>query len=217
MIALEGVSKTYGEGQPAVLRDVSLQIMAGEFVVLQGESGCGKTTLLKLLLRELCPQQGRIRVNGSYLDTMRSGQIARYRRSIGVVFQDFRLIEDRTVYENVMLPRIVAGAHGTQAGKQVSAVLNLLGIAGLYRQYPRELSGGETQKVCLARAIVNQPRLLLADEPTGNLDPNSAAEVFAFMEEINHRGITVLLVTHDLTQSLRCGHRLLRLQDGELM
>lgn len=217
MIALEGVSKTYGEGQPAVLRDVSLQIMAGEFVVLQGESGCGKTTLLKLLLRELCPQQGRIRVNGSYLDTMRSGQIARYRRSIGVVFQDFRLIEDRTVYENVMLPRIVAGSYGAQAGKRVSAVLNLLGIAGLYRQYPRELSGGEKQKVCLARAIVNQPRLLLADEPTGNLDSNSAEEVFAFMEEINHRGITVLLVTHDLTQSLRCGHRILRLQDGELM
>lgn len=217
MIALEGVSKTYGEGQPAVLRDVSLQIMAGEFVVLQGESGCGKTTLLKLLLRELCPQQGRIRVNGSYLDTMRSGQIARYRRSIGVVFQDFRLIEDRTVYENVMLPRIVAGSYGAQAGKRVSAVLNLLGIAGLYRQYPRELSGGEKQKVCLARAIVNQPRLLLADEPTGNLDPNSAAEVFAFMEEINHRGITVLLVTHELTQRPRYGHRILRLQDGVLM
>lgn len=217
MIALEGVSKTYGDGQPAVLRDVSLQIMAGEFVVLQGESGCGKTTLLKLLLRELCPQQGRIRVNGSYLDTMRSGQIARYRRSIGVVFQDFRLIEDRTVYENVMLPRIVAGSYGAQAGKWVSAVLNLLGIAGLYRQYPRELSGGEKQKVCLARAIVNQPRLLLADEPTGNLDPNSAAEVFAFMEEINHRGITVLLVTHELTQRPRYGHRILRLQDGVLM
>lgn len=217
MIALEGVSKTYGDGQPAVLRDVSLQIMAGEFVVLQGESGCGKTTLLKLLLRELCPQQGRIRVNGSYLDTMRSGQIARYRRSIGVVFQDFRLIEDRTVYENVMLPRIVAGSYGAQAGKRVSAVLNLLGIAGLYRQYPRELSGGEKQKVCLARAIVNQPRLLLADEPTGNLDPNSAAEVFAFMEEINHRGITVLLVTHELTQRPRYGHRILRLQDGVLM
>lgn len=217
MIALEGVSKTYGEGQPAVLRDVSLQIMAGEFVVLQGESGCGKTTLLKLLLRELCPQQGRIRVNGSYLDTMRSGQIARYRRSIGVVFQDFRLIEDRTVYENVMLPRIVAGSCGAQAGRRVSAVLNLLGIAGLYRQYPRELSGGEKQKVCLARAIVNQPGLLLADEPTGNLDPNSAAEVFAFMEEINHRGITVLLVTHELTQRPRYGHRILRLQDGVLM
>lgn len=217
MIALEGVSKTYGEGQPAVLRDVSLQIMAGEFVVLQGESGCGKTTLLKLLLRELCPQQGRIRVNGSYLDTMRSGQIARYRRSIGVVFQDFRLIEDRTVYENVMLPRIVAGSCGAQAGRRVSAVLNLLGIAGLYRQYPRELSGGEKQKVCLARAIVNQPRLLLADEPIGNLDPNSAAEVFAFMEEINHRGMTVLLVTHELTQRPRYGHRILRLQDGVLM
>lgn len=217
MIALEGVSKTYGEGQPAVLRDVSLQIMAGEFVVLQGESGCGKTTLLKLLLRELCPQQGRIRVNGSYLDTMRSGQIARYRRSIGVVFQDFRLIEDRTVYENVMLPRIVAGSCGAQAGRRVSAVLNLFGIAGLYRQYPRELSGGEKQKVCLARAIVNQPRLLLADEPTGNLDPGSAAEVFAFMEEINHRGITVLLVTHELTQRPRYGHRILRLQNGVLM
>lgn len=217
MIALEGVSKTYGEGQPAVLRDVSLQIMAGEFVVLQGESGCGKTTLLKLLLRELCPQQGRIRVNGSYLDTMRSGQIARYRRSIGVVFQDFRLIEDRTVYENVMLPRIVAGSCGAQAGRRVSAVLNLLGIAGLYRQYPRELSGGEKQKVCLARAIVNQPGLLLADEPIGNLDPNSAAEVFAFMEEINHRGMTVLLVTHELTQRPRYGHRILRLQDGVLM
>lgn len=217
MIALERVSKTYGEGQPAVLRDVSLQIMAGEFVVLQGESGCGKTTLLKLLLRELCPQQGRIRVNGSYLDTMRSGQIARYRRSIGVVYQDFRLIEDRTVYENVMLPRIVAGSCGAQAGRRVSAVLNLLGIAGLYRQYPRELSGGEKQKVCLARAIVNQPRLLLADEPTGNLDPGSAAEVFAFMEELNHRGITVLLVTHELTQRPRYGHRILQLQNGVLM
>lgn len=217
MIVLEEVSKTYGEGQPAVLRDVSLQIMAGEFVVLQGESGCGKTTLLKLLLRELCPQQGRIRVNGSYLDTMRSGQIARYRRSIGVVYQDFRLIEDRTVYENVMLPRIVAGSCGAQAGRRVSAVLNLLGIAGLYRQYPRELSGGEKQKVCLARAIVNQPRLLLADEPTGNLDPGSAAEVFAFMEELNHRGMTVLLVTHELTQRPRYGHRILRLQNGVLM
>lgn len=217
MIALERVTKTYGEGQPAVLRDVSLQIMAGEFVVLQGESGCGKTTLLKLLLRELCPQQGRIRVNGSYLDTMRSGQIARYRRSIGVVYQDFRLIEDRTVYENVMLPRIVAGSCGAQAGRRVSAVLNLLGIAGLYRQYPRELSGGEKQKVCLARAIVNQPRLLLADEPTGNLDPGSAAEVFAFMEELNHRGMTVLLVTHELTQRPRYGHRILQLQNGVLM
>lgn len=197
MIKLEHVSKAYSAGIPA-LNDVSLEIEDGEFVFIVGDSGSGKSTLIKLLLKELDPTEGTIIINGRNLGRIRRRQIPKFRRNIGVVFQDFRLLKDRNVYENVAFAQRVIGESNRQVRRRVPQMLSMVGLAAKYRSFPAHLSGGEQQRVAIARALVNEPSILLADEPTGNLDNNNAWEVMKLLEEINHKGTTVLVVTHNL-------------------
>lgn len=196
MITLESVSKSYSTGVPA-LNNVSLHIDKGEFVFIVGDSGSGKSTLIRLLLREITPTSGRIIVNNYEVNKLRRRKIAKFRRSIGVVFQDFRLLKDRNVYENVAFAQRVIEVPSRQIRKNVPAMLSLVGLAEKYKAKPRQLSGGEQQRVALARALVNNPPILLADEPTGNLDPRNSWEIMKLLEEINRRGTTVLVVTHN--------------------
>lgn len=196
MITLENVSKSYAKGQPA-LNDVSLHIDKGEFVFIVGNSGSGKSTLIKLLLKELEPTSGTIIVNDQNLGKMKRRKVPKYRRGVGVVFQDFRLLKDRNVYENVAFAQRVIERPNRVIKKRVPAILTLVGLAEKYKSFPRELSGGEQQRVALARALVNRPNILLADEPTGNLDPKNSLEIMKLLEEINERGTTVLVVTHN--------------------
>ena len=194
MITLENVSKSYAKGQPA-LNDVSLHIDKGEFVFIVGNSGSGKSTLIKLLLKE--PTSGTIIVNDQNLGKMKRRKVPKYRRGVGVVFQDFRLLKDRNVYENVAFAQRVIERPNRVIKKRVPEILTLVGLAEKYKSFPRELSGGEQQRVALARALVNRPNILLADEPTGNLDPKNSLEIMKLLEEINERGTTVLVVTHN--------------------
>lgn len=196
MITMENVSKSYAKGQPA-LNDVSLNIEKGEFVFIVGNSGSGKSTLIKLLLKELDPTSGTIKVNDQDLGKLKRRQIPKYRRGVGVVFQDFRLLKDRNVYENVAFAQRVIERPNRVIKKRVPEILTLVGLAEKYKSFPRELSGGEQQRVALARALVNRPNILLADEPTGNLDPKNSLEIMKLLEEINERGTTVLVVTHN--------------------
>ncbi len=196
MIDLVDVSKTYSKGQPA-LKNANLHIDKGEFVFIVGNSGSGKSTLIKLLLKELDASSGTVMVDGINLRNMRRRQVAKYRRKLGVVFQDFRLLKDRNVYENVAFAQRVIGRPTRVIRKRVPEMLTLVGLAEKYKSRPKELSGGEQQRVALARALVNRPDILLADEPTGNLDPQNAAEIMRLLEEINDRGTTVVVVTHN--------------------
>lgn len=196
MITLRNVSKSYGKGQPAI-DHMDLQIDKGEFVFVVGNSGSGKSTLIKLLLKELEPTEGTIEVNGQILNKLKRRKVPKYRRGVGVVFQDFRLLKDRNVYENVAFAQRVIERPNRVIKKRVPEVLTLVGLAEKYKSYPRELSGGEQQRVALARALVNRPDILLADEPTGNLDPKTSFEIMKLLEEINERGTTVLVVTHN--------------------
>lgn len=196
MITLENVSKSYAKSQPA-LNDVSLHIDKGEFVFIVGNSGSGKSTLIKLLLKELEPTSGTIIVNDQNLGKMKRRKVPKYRRGVGVVFQDFRLLKDRNVYENVAFAQRVIERPNRVIKKRVPEILTLVGLAEKYKSFPRELSGGEQQRVALARALVNRPNILLADEPTGNLDPKNSLEIMKLLEEINERGTTVLVVTHN--------------------
>ena len=196
MITLENVSKSYAKGQPA-LNDVSLHIDKGEFVFIVGNSGSGKSTLIKLLLKELEPTSGTIIVNDQNLGKMKRRKVPKYRRGVGVVFQDFRLLKDRNVYENVAFAQRVIERPNRVIKKRVPEILTLVGLAEKYKSFPRELSGGEQQRVALARALVNRPNILLADEPTGNLDPKNSLEIMKLLEEINERATTVLVVTHN--------------------
>ncbi len=197
MITLEHVSKSYSAGIPA-LNDVSLNIEAGEFVFIVGDSGSGKSTLIKLLLKELEPTEGTITVNERNLKKISHRQIPKFRQNIGIVFQDFRLLEDRNVYDNVAFAQKVIGESNRNIRKRVPQVLSMVGLAAKYRSYPRQLSGGEQQRVAIARALVNQPKILLADEPTGNLDNNNTWEIMKLLEEINEKGTTVIVVTHNM-------------------
>ncbi|MCR5686597.1 MAG: cell division ATP-binding protein FtsE [Lachnospiraceae bacterium] len=196
MITMESVSKSYSTGVPA-LNDINLHIKKGEFVFVVGDSGSGKSTLIKLLLRELTPTSGRIIVNNYDLSRLRRRKVAKFRRNVGVVFQDFRLLKDRNVYENVAFAQRVIEVPTRQIRKNVPAMLSLVGLAGKYKAKTWQLSGGEQQRVALARALVNNPPILLADEPTGNLDPRNSWEIMKLLEEINRRGTTVLVVTHN--------------------
>ena len=197
MIKLEHVSKAYQAGIPA-LNDISLYIGTGEFVFVVGDSGSGKSTLIKLLLKELEPTEGTIKIGSEDLGSITHRQIPKFRRKIGVVFQDFRLLQDRNVYENVAFALKVVEASNRELKKKVPQMLSMVGLAAKYRSLPRQLSGGEQQRVAIARALVNEPKLLLADEPTGNLDSNNAWEIMKLLEEINERGTTVMVVTHNM-------------------
>ncbi len=214
MIKLDHVTKVYTKGTNPAIDDVSLHIERGEFVFVVGDSGSGKTTLIRLLLKELNPTSGTITVNNRNLNRLRRGRIAKYRRTLGVVFQDFRLLKDRNVYQNVAFAQRVIEKPNRIIKKRVPEVLTLVGLADKYRSLPRELSGGEQQRVALARALVNRPDILLADEPTGNLDPKNSEEIMRLLEEINMRGTTVLVVTHnrEIVNSMK--KRVIRLRKG---
>ena len=196
MIDLENVKKSYATGVQA-LNGITLHIDKGEFVFIVGDSGSGKSTLIKLLLKELDPTSGTIKVNGINLNRMKPRAIPKYRRKLGVVFQDFRLLKDRNVYENIAFAQRVIITPTKQIRKNVPKMLSLVGLAEKYKAYPKELSGGEQQRVALARALVNQPNILLVDEPTGNLDPKNSKEIMKLLETINERGTTVVVVTHN--------------------
>lgn len=213
MIKLEHVSKSYSAGIPA-LNDVSLNIEEGEFVFVVGDSGSGKSTLIKLLLKELEPTEGTITINGRKLNKIRRRQIPKFRRNIGVVFQDFRLLKDRNIYDNVAFAQKAIGESNRSIKKNVPKLLSMVGLAAKYRSYPRQLSGGEQQRVAIARALINKPKILLADEPTGNLDANNAWEIMKLMEEINEQGTTVVVVTHNLEIVKAMNKRVITMQKG---
>ena len=195
MIKLENVSKAYSAGIPA-LNDVSLHIETGEFVFVVGDSGSGKSTLIKLLLKELDPTEGKITINNVVTNDLPREKIPYLRRNLGVVFQDFRLLPNKTVYENVAFAMQVIEAPSKQIRRNVPAVLSLVGLAKKSRSYPSQLSGGEQQRTALARAIVNNPPILICDEPTGNLDPSTAWDIMDLLEDINRRGTTIVMATH---------------------
>ena len=217
MITFDNVTKIYEKGQNPAIDHISLNIEKGEFVFIVGNSGSGKTTMIELMLKELSPTSGKITINGHNLNRMRSSRIAKYRRGIGVVFQDFRLLKDRNVYENVAFAQRVIEKPNRIIKKRVPEVLTLVGLATKYRSYPKELSGGEQQRVALARALVNRPDILLADEPTGNLDPKNSAEIMELLEEINMRGTTVVVVTHNREIVNKMKKRVIRLRKGVIV
>lgn len=196
IISLKNVSKSYVKDVPA-LSNVNIQIRRGEFVFIVGSSGSGKSTLIRLLLRELKPTSGTIMVNGLQVDKLRRGRIPKLRRSMGVVFQDFRLLKDRNVYENVAFAQRIIQTPLREMKRNVPNMLATVGLAGKYKANPDELSGGEQQRVAIARALVNRPPILVADEPTGNLDPKNTMEIMHLLEKINENGTTVIVVTHD--------------------
>ncbi|MCM1087640.1 MAG: cell division ATP-binding protein FtsE [Muribaculaceae bacterium] len=196
IISLVNVSKAYSTGAPA-LKEVNLHINKGEFVFIVGDSGSGKSTLIKLLLRELTITSGSINVMGYDLTRIKHRKIPKFRRNIGIVFQDFRLLKDRNVYENVAFAQRIIQKSSKEIRKNVPSILSIVGLAGKYKARPRQLSGGEQQRVALARALVNEPTILLADEPTGNLDPKNSWEIMKLLEQINENGTTVLVVTHN--------------------
>ena len=196
MITLENVTMKYPTGTVA-LKDISLHIEKGEFVFIVGSSGSGKTTMLELLIRELVPTKGKIEVAGFNYNKLKKRQIPKVRRKLGFVFQNFRLIKDRTVYENVAFAQRVIETPARYIRRQVPAMLTMVGLADKYKSYPRQLSGGEQQRVALARALVNKPDIILADEPTGNLDSENTWEVMNLLEDINAKGTTVVVVTHN--------------------
>jgi len=196
IIVLDKVSKSYATGAPA-LNGISLTIKQGEFVFIVGDSGSGKSTLIKLLLRELLPTSGDLYVNGQSLVDLKRRNVPKYRRNLGVVFQDFRLLKDRNVYENVAFAQRIIQVPVREIRKNVPSILSVVGLAGKYKAKPRQLSGGEQQRVALARALINRPPILLCDEPTGNLDPKNSWEIMRLLEQINKKGTTVLVVTHN--------------------
>lgn len=196
VIYLDNVSKVYSTGAPA-LNNVTLNIHRGEFVFIVGDSGSGKSTMIKLLLRELTATSGSVYVMGNDLAKLRHRQIPRFRRNLGVVFQDFRLLNDRNVYENVAFAQRIVETPVGEIRRNVPAILATVGLAGKYKAKTKQLSGGEQQRVALARALVNNPAILLADEPTGNLDPKNSWEIMSLLNEINENGTTVVVVTHN--------------------
>jgi len=216
MIKLEHVSKSYSAGIPA-LNDVNLEIEDGEFVFIVGDSGSGKSTMIKLLLKELEPSEGTITIDGRNLGKIRRRQIPKFRRNIGVVFQDFRLLKDRNVYENIAFAQKVIGESTRNIKKKVPSFLSMVGLAAKYRSYPKELSGGEQQRVAIARALINEPSILLADEPTGNLDNNNAWEIMKLLEEVNDRGTTVIVVTHNMEIVKVMKKRVITVQKGVIV
>ena len=216
MILLDRVSKAYGkDGEPALSR-ISIHIEPNEFVILVGTSGAGKSTLLKLLTREEKPTSGKIVVGGIDYDTLKDKHVPLLRRKIGVVFQDFKLLPQRTVFENIAFALEIAGMTNREIKTTVPKVIELVGLKGKESNYPRELSGGERQRVAIARAVVRQPKILIADEPTGNLDPKHSWDIVRLLEKINRYGTTVLLTTHNVEIVNKLKRRVITLDHGKI-
>ncbi len=215
MIRFSNVSKRYPGGYEA-LSDVSLHLAPGEMAFLTGHSGAGKSTLLKLIALIERPTNGQVIINGQNFAKVGRRRIPHVRRDIGIIFQDHRLLFDRTVFDNVALPLIIAGHSHPEIGRRVRAALDKVGLLNKEKMYPITLSGGEQQRVGIARAVVNKPPLLLADEPTGNLDPELSREIMGLFEEFNRVGVSVLIASHDLELIRQLGHRVLRLDHGRL-
>ena len=213
MIEITDLNKVYKAGTRA-LKNVNITIEDGEFVFIMGRSGSGKSTLMKLLLKETEPTSGRIVVNDMDLTRMPRRYVPKYRRRLGVVFQDFRLLKDKTVYENVAFAQRVIGVPIRTIRENVPEMLRLVGLSSKYKAYPNQLSGGEQQRVAIARALINSPEILLADEPTGNLDVHNSMEIMGLLEEINHRGTTVIVVTHSQEIVAQMGGRVITLDRG---
>lgn len=216
MIVLDNVEMTYPAGVTA-LRDINITIEKGEFVFIVGKSGSGKSTIIKLLLRELIPTKGSISVLGKDFSRLKRKEIPYIRREIGVVFQNFRLLKDLTVYDNVAFAQQVIEAPVRSIRRQVPSMLSLVGLTEKYKAYPRELSGGEQQRIALARALVNNPPILLADEPTGNLDPQNSQDIMQLLEEVNKRGTTVIVVTHNQDIVNQMQKRVITLKKGRII
>lgn len=216
MIEMYNVSKVYKNGVRA-LENVNLRIEGGEFMFLVGPSGAGKTTLLRHIYREELPTEGQIIIDGRNIERMHESKVPYLRRSIGVVFQDFKLINSKTVFENVSFALRVIGMFGPQVEKQTIRALEAVGLLHKRRMYPEQLSGGEQQRICIARALVNDPAIILTDEPTGNLDPEISWEIMKVLLEINMKGTTVLVATHDKAIVDRMEKRVVALVDGRIM
>ncbi|MDX1466983.1 MAG: cell division ATP-binding protein FtsE [Halomonas sp.] len=216
MIAFEHVGKRYG-GRYDALANIDFRVRRGEMVFLTGHSGAGKSSLLRLIMRLERPSRGRVRVAGHDIDRLHHSQIPFYRRQIGVVFQDHQLLFDRSIYHNVALPLEIQGIERREAARRVRAALDKVGLLHREAALPIELSGGEQQRVGIARAVVNKPALLLADEPTGNLDPQLSADIMGLFEDFNRIGTTVMVASHDLALIARLRHRTLRLREGRLV
>ena len=213
MIEFLNVKKSYSVGTKA-LRGVSMQIENGEFAFLVGPSGSGKSTIIKLITGEIKPSSGSVHVNGYSLERIRRREIPYLRRTLGVVFQDFRLIDKMTVYENVAFAMRVVGARNEEIRERVPYVLDLVGLEHKSRQRPKELSGGEQQRLAIARALVNNPSTIIADEPTGNLDPAKSLEIMTLLQEINNLGTTMLVVTHEHHLVEQFGNRVITIDEG---
>lgn len=216
IIAMDHISKQYSTGVEA-LCDVSIRIHKGEFVFVVGKSGSGKSTFIKLLLKELNPTEGRIFVGGRQVTNLKRKQVSLYRRKIGVVFQDFRLLKNKTVFENVAFAQEIIGMTKRDIARNVPIMLEMVGLKGKEKMYPHELSGGEQQRVAIARALINQPTILLADELTGNLDPKTAWDIMMLLEEVNKMGTTVVVVTHNNDVVDVMQKRVINLEDGVLV
>lgn len=216
MIAFEHVGKRYG-GRFEALADINFNVQRGEMVFLTGHSGAGKSSLLRLIMRLERPSRGRILVAGHDIDRLHTSQVPFYRRQIGVVFQNHQLLFDRDVFANVSLPLEIQGVEPHESARRVRAALDKVGLLHRERALPIELSGGEQQRVGIARAVVNKPALLLADEPTGNLDPQLSADIMRLFEDFNRIGTTIMIASHDLALIARLRHRVLRLREGRLI
>ena len=216
IIAMDHISKQYSTGVEA-LSDVSIRIHKGEFVFVVGKSGSGKSTFIKLHLKELNPTEGRIFVGGRQVTNLKRKQVSLYRRKIGVVFQDFRLLKNKTVFENVAFAQEIIGMTKRDIARNVPIMLEMVGLKGKEKMYPHELSGGEQQRVAIARALINQPTILLADEPTGNLDPKTAWDIMMLLEEVNKMGTTVFVVTHNNDVVDVMQKRVINLEGGVLV
>lgn len=214
MIVLDDVTKLYDDSNTYALNHVNLTIEDGEFVFIVGDSGAGKSTLFKLLIRELKPTSGEIFINNRPISRLSRRKVSKLRRGIGVVFQDFRLLKDRNVYENIAFAQRAISVAPKQLKQNVAEVLTLTGISEKYRHFPNQLSGGEQQRVALARALVNKPGILLADEPTGNLDPGNSQTIMDLLEEVNEMGTTVVVVTHNHEIVRHMNKRVIHLKNG---
>ena len=213
MIEVKNLTKTYKTGNKA-LKGINIQIQDGEFVFIMGRSGSGKSTLLKLLLKELEPTSGQIIVNDMDLEKMPRRYIPKYRRRLGMVFQDFRLLPDRNIYENIAFAQKVVEAPTKKIKSNVLKMLSMVNLLDKYKSYPNELSGGEQQRVAIARALVNKPAILLCDEPTGNLDPANSNEIMKILDQVNKQGTTVLVVTHNQEIVNEMNERVITMKQG---